>query len=177
MTELIQQWSAQIGDWGPLGFFIGSILGEIGFPIPTSVFPLAAGLAVKLPSFEGLGSAVGLVLLPSILGTIAGALLLYAIAYYGGKPAIERWGKWLGVSWEKVEGVQRRLKGTNIDEALVFLSICLPFVPAGPLIVFAGIIRMNIRTYTLLVIGSTLVRMVGIFLLSFVFGHTLIHLL
>jgi membrane protein DedA with SNARE-associated domain len=177
MLESIQHWATVAGDWGPTGFFIATLLAEMGFPIPSSIFPIVAALMVELPNFDGIGRALGLVLLPAVLGNIVGAFLLYAVAYYGGKPAIVRWGKWIGVSWDKVEQVQEKLRGTNIDEALVFLSICIPLVPASPLIALAGIIRMNVRTYALLVVGSTLVRFVGIFLLAFLFGHTITHLI
>ena len=47
------------------------------------------------------------IVLPAALGVTVGSLFVYAIAYFAGKPFLERWGKYLGISWEDLEKTER----------------------------------------------------------------------
>ncbi len=65
-----------------------------------------------------------------LVGSVAatlGSLAHYALGYYGGKPLIERFGKYLGISWEEIEIFSGRIRGEREWWGL-FLSRALPIM-------------------------------------------------
>ncbi|MBK7213539.1 MAG: DedA family protein [Bacteroidales bacterium] len=81
---------AIIGATGYPGVFILMLLESMVFPVPSeAVMPFAGFLIV-----DGQFTFTG-VIIASTLGSITGSLLSYAIGYYGGRPFIERFGKYL----------------------------------------------------------------------------------
>lgn len=103
------------------------------------------------------------VALPAGFGGALGSLLLYALAYIGGKPAIEKFGKYLRVRWESVENVSRRFKGAWYDELAFFALRCVPVLPSLPINLAAGILRMHPASYFLLTFVAFTIRMMIMF--------------
>ncbi len=80
-----------------------------------------------------------------LVGSVAatlGSLAHYALGYYGGKPLVERLGRYLGISWEEIEGFSDRIRGER-EWLGLFLSRALPIIPLSPVSIGAGIIRMD----------------------------------
>jgi len=99
------------------------------------------------------------VAVPYALGTAVGSLLLYILAYLGGKPAIEKFGKYIKVSWKDVERVEKRFEGNWYDE-LIFLALrAAPFIPTPPLNIAAGLLRMNVFSYFILTTVGMIIRL------------------
>lgn len=72
------------------GIFFLMVLESMVFPVPSeAVMPFAGFLIV-----DGQFTFTG-VIIASTLGSIVGSLLSYAIGFYGGKPFISRFGKYL----------------------------------------------------------------------------------
>lgn len=81
---------AIIGASGYPGVFILMLMESMVFPVPSeAVMPFAGFLIV-----DGQFTFTG-VIIASTLGSISGSLLSYAIGFYGGRPFIERFGKYL----------------------------------------------------------------------------------
>lgn len=101
------------------------------------------------------------VAVPVGVGTTLGTLPAYGLSYYGGKPAIEKFGKYLRLSWPNVEKVASKFKGTWYDE-IIFLAIqSTPLLPFLPVSVAAGILRMRLLPYFILTfIGATIRMMI-----------------
>ena len=104
-----------------------------------------------------------LVALPAGVGGAIGTLLTYGLAYFGGKPAIEKFEKYLRFSWEDIEKLNRRFKGAWYDE-LIFLALrSTPFLPALPINIAAGVLRIPPLNYFVLTVLGYILRMMIIF--------------
>jgi membrane protein DedA with SNARE-associated domain len=71
-------------------------------PIPSElVLPFAGFLVGQGTSIEPLTGQPWNLVLVTVAGTVgatAGALVAYTIGYFGGRPIIERWGRYLGIA-------------------------------------------------------------------------------
>lgn len=158
LVETIIGWLQALGF---MGVFYGSLLEEFFYFIPSSLIQLSAG-AILLGgtpfSWILVGKAILLIGIPASIGVVIGSLPYYALGYYGGKPAILKWGKWIGVSWSSIEEFDKKMTQTKWDEILFTGLRALPILPSVVLSVGPGVLRLPLRTY---IIGSfigTLVR-------------------
>ena len=87
---------------GYLGVALWVALESVIVPIPSElVLPFAGFLVGQGTSIEPItGQAWNLVLvtLAGTMGATIGALIAYAIGYYGGRPVLERWGRFLRIT-------------------------------------------------------------------------------
>jgi len=104
------------------------------------------------------------VALPIGVGGAFGSLLVYGIAYFGGKPAIERFGKYLRFSWQSVEKLGRTFRGSWYDEILFLALRSIPFIPPLPVSAAAGVIRMHPLSYLVFTCIGFIIRMMLLFL-------------
>jgi len=118
------------------------VLGNMGIPVGTEfVVPAAGALAGSghLSSWW----AVGLV---ATAGEIVGGSILYAIGYYGGRPFVARWGKYIKLSEEKLDAFH----GFYERHGTVVVFVCR-FIPVirGVSALPAGVSRMSKRYFVL----------------------------
>lgn len=149
-NDLITQITPIIQHYGAWGVFFISAIEEIVIPMPSSFSLLAAGFFL-IPVGGLMGATVLEIIvkiaIPAGLGFAVGSLFPYALAYIGGEPIINRWGRWIGVSWRDVEKINRYFKGNYMDElALTGLRV-LPVVPSGLISVACGVVRYPIRNF------------------------------
>lgn len=136
-----------------------------------SIFPLGVILAgqvafsSKTLSLVLISKLFLFVAVPVGVGVAIGSLFIYSIAYLGGKPVIDRFGKYLRFSWKDVERMEKKFKASKYDE-LLFLGLrSMPFFPNVPVTAAAGILRMNLVPFLVLTaIGTTLRVMLMMFL-------------
>ncbi len=105
-----------------------------------------------------------LVAVPVGIGTTIGSLPIYALAFFGGKSAIDKFGKYLKVTWEDVERLQSRFKGSRYDEIFFLVLRSIPLLPSLPVNVVAGIIQMRLESYLGLTIIGTIIKMMIMFI-------------
>jgi membrane protein DedA with SNARE-associated domain len=113
------------------------------FPLPSElVIPPAAHLAHtgKLPL-----SLTGIVI-AGMIGSWLGATLMYWAARLAGRPLIMRYGRYVLISAEKVEGAERW--AAHYGSMGIFISRLLPVV-RHLIGIPAGIVRMNFKTFSL----------------------------
>ena len=122
--------------------------------------PITIALAAKLLVF---------VAVPVGLGSALGSIPLYALTYFGGKPVIEKYHKYLRFSWQDVEKVHQKFKGVWYDDVIFLLLRCLPVLPSLPLDVAAGILRMRFWPFFVLTAVGSIIRMM-ITLAAFAIG-------
>lgn len=174
MFQFIQNWVMAAGVWGALGFCVGAFLEEIIFPFPSPLLLIGVAFFFGRPiSALVIARMFWSVILPIVVGATLGSLLIYGIAYTGGKAAIVRFSDRLGFSWEDVEKLREKFKDKKSDEAVLFLSRCLPFTPTTLVTIVAGIVRMNPWLYTMLTFLGILVRVTVLFIGAFLFGHSI----
>jgi membrane protein DedA with SNARE-associated domain len=147
-TDTVQR---LVADNGYLAVFLLMLLGSICIPIPSEVVMAFAG-ALCAPAFaaSALGApdaalSVTWVVIWGIAGSMAGSWLAYALGAWGGRPAIDRWGRYLLLRPHEVDRAHAWFERRG--EAVVFLGRLVPLIRAFVSLP-AGVARMDIRRFT-----------------------------
>ncbi len=145
---------------GAIGVFSAAFLEEVIAPIPSTIVLVGSGfiLASGALSLDTLFSLVFKVAIPAALGMALGSLFVFGLAYFFGKPAIERWGKWFGLTWEDIEKSKEKFSKGPKDEITLFVLRATPAVPSVAISAFAGLIRFPLRPYLLYSFLGSIVR-------------------
>ena len=119
-----------ISSIGYFGIFILMSMESAALPIPSEVvMPFAGYMAYK-----GIFNVV-IVSIVGALGCMTGSIISYYIGYSGGRPLIEKYGKYLFIESDRIELAERWFK--KYGDKAVLLSRLLPIVrtfislPAG----------------------------------------------
>lgn len=145
---------------GAFGVFAASFIEEIIAPIPSAVVQTISGFLFVTGdfSFSTILHLVFVVVLPAALGVTLGSLFVFGIAYWFGKPALLRFGKWLGVSWADIERAQKKFEQTSADEWTLFLTRSIPIIPSVAISALCGLMRISLKKYLLYTFLGTCVR-------------------
>jgi membrane protein DedA with SNARE-associated domain len=137
--------------YGALGVLCASILEEIVAPIPSTlvVFSSAVLLTQGLSGWTAISTILLKIVLPASVGITIGSLFPYFLARIGEKVAVERFGKYLGLKWESIAAMQKKVEKTSSAEIAIFISRAIPGVPSLAVSIFAGLARMPLDTYIL----------------------------
>jgi membrane protein YqaA with SNARE-associated domain len=91
-----------VEELGYLGIFIGMVLSSTPLPFPSEIIMPYAGYVV----WRGDLTLIG-VTFAGTFGCLAGSLLDYAIGIYGGRPFLERYGKYILVHESRLDDAER----------------------------------------------------------------------
>lgn len=175
MFSFVQNLILHAGAIGAFGFFIGALLEEVAFPLPSPLLLVGVAFFFGKPiTFVTVLKILGMVILPITLGATIGSLIIYGLAYYGGYAAVAKFNKRLGFSWEDVDKFRQKLSRVRSDELILFLSRCLPFTPTTLITIAAGILRMNPLVFIGLTFSGIFVRVAGLFIGALFFGGSLL---
>ncbi len=154
--------------------FIAAFTGEVIAPLPSPLLIIGATFFFKA-SFSWLlfYKVIFYVVLPLTLGSTIGATVIYLIAYYGGKPAIERLNKYLRISWNDIERFEQRLSKRKFDVLILFISRCIPLVPTTIANVLSGVIRMSPIYYIAATFLGIFIRIILLLFIFYFFGQTI----
>lgn len=131
---------AVIEQLGYGGVFIGMTLESTGLPLPSEIIMAFAGYVV----WEGQLTLLGITL-AGTLGCLTGSLIAYGIGAYGGRPLLERYGKYVLIRKNELDRGEQWF--AKHGESAVFISRLLPVVRTY--ISFpAGIVRMDVRKFS-----------------------------
>ncbi len=148
MLDNLGQWiSYTIETLGSAGLALLLLAENLFPPIPSELVLPLAGFFVARGELTFVGALVG-----STLGSVAGALILYALGRHGGRPLILRYGRALRVKdkdLDRAEGWFERCGGSIVLFARVVpLARSVVSIPAG-------ILKMPLGRFTLLTtVGS-----------------------
>lgn len=132
---------AVIDKIGYFGLFILMFVESCGVLMPSEVIMPFSGFLVANGRLN-----FWLVAIIGALGNLSGSLLAYWIGYRGGRPLIEKYGKYLLISKHDLDLADRWF--SKYGEFTVFISRILPVVRT--FISFpAGIAEMNIKTFSI----------------------------
>jgi membrane protein DedA with SNARE-associated domain len=130
-----------IATFGLAGVFVLMTLESACIPIPAEATMVFAGFAVS----EGkMGLAAAIVV--GVIGNVVGAWIAYYIGLYGGRPFVDRYGKWLLLRHEHIERTERWFARYG-SFAVLFCRV-LPGV-RGFVSIPAGVARMPMVKFTL----------------------------
>lgn len=149
--EALQHFVVSLVDqYGYVGLFVALTLGNVGAPIGSEiVLPVAGGLTAT-----GHLAALWITIVVAVAGELAGESIAYAIGRYGGVPAIERFGRYVGLHRQHLA----RMHGffERYGTFAIFICRFLPFV-RGVAGYPAGIAQMSVAHFYLwTLLGSTL---------------------
>jgi membrane protein DedA with SNARE-associated domain len=142
ITEFIAQFAtAFIDRTGYLSVFVLMIMESMVFPIPSEAVMPFAGFLVAESKFT-----FALVILFSTLGSIVGSLLSYWIGRYGGRPFIDRFGKFFLLNHDDLTATEKFFN--KYGEATIFICRFIPVV-RHLISIPAGTGRMNLLKFAL----------------------------
>ena len=149
MHSLIVFWFGLVRDWGYSGVVLLMAMESSIFPVPSEVVvpPAAYWAAEGRMSFWGVVAA-------GTIGSCLGALATYLAAKWLGRPAVARWGRYLGCGPEKVERAERLL--SRYAAGGVFFSRLLPVV-RHVIGIPCGILRIHLGTYMLATLAGSFI--------------------
>jgi membrane protein DedA with SNARE-associated domain len=134
---------------GYLGVAIWVAIESVIIPIPSElILPFAGflvGEGVAVEPLTGQPWNLPLVVVAGTTGATVGGLIAYAIGYWGGRPILLRWGRWLGISAEDLDRTDAFFAKHGM--AACFLGRMVPVIRS--LVSFgAGLGRMNVVRFT-----------------------------
>jgi membrane protein DedA with SNARE-associated domain len=152
-----------IDHYGYAGLFIALVLGNFGVPIGSEIVLPVAG---ALTATGHLGS-LWLTVAVALAGELGGGSVGYAIGRFGGVPAIERYGKYIHFTHDRL----MRLHGFFERWGTFAIFVCrfLPFI-RGVSAIPAGIAEMNLALFYLWTFLGSLIFCSFLILLGRAFG-------
>lgn len=132
---------------GYAGVFVGMTLESAGLPIPSEVVMPFAGYVV----WEGGLTLIG-VTVAGTIGCLVGSLIAYYIALWGGRPLLERYGRYVLIRKRELDRAHEWFE--KHGDITIFVSRLLPIIRTY--ISFpAGIVKMDVKKFALYtVLGS-----------------------
>ena len=162
----VRQLVTQIYDAvGYIGVVLWVAIESVIIPIPSElVLPFAGFLVGSGSSIEPLTGqpwSLWLVVLAGTLGSVIGALIAYAMGYVGGRPLIERWGRFLRITPQDLDRTDEFFERHGNKAA--FFGRMLPVVRS--LVSFgAGVAHMPLAPF---IVFTTLGSLPFVFVLVF----------
>jgi len=151
ISEMTQWIMELMRSHGQLSVFIGVMIEQIIVPIPSPLIIMGAGAILISPEFsipKAFIQILWIIVVPGTTASTLGSYIGYLISYYGGKALVVRFERFLGVDWNQIEKLEKRFQGKK--EALsLFLSRAIPVFPISLVSIFAGLLRIPIRPFTL----------------------------
>jgi membrane protein DedA with SNARE-associated domain len=138
------------GAVGYAGVMVAMAIESAMVPLPSElILPYAGFLVSDTSQLEPLTRSpwgFWIVVVAATIGNTIGSLIAYAIGAWGGRPFLERWGKYLLIRPHEIELAERFFE--KYGSATAFFSRLLPIVRT--FISFpAGVARMPIGTFIL----------------------------
>lgn len=141
ILETIAGWGLDlVSNFGYGGLFLTMALESAAIPIPSEVVVPFGGFLASSGRFY-----FWLVVWVTTLGNLAGSLLLYFAGYYGGRPILEKYGKYVLVHRDDIDKMDHWLQNHGARVAL--FSRMIP----------------GVRTFSSLVIGAGKVKVATFF--------------
>jgi len=139
----------------PIGAWVMNVISTLGYagvvvcmgiesaciPLPSEIIMPFSGSLVATGRFD-----LWLVSLAGAFGCLAGSVAAYAAGYYGGRPFIERWGKWILLSERELAWADWLF--SKYGSPTVFIARLLPVIRTF-ISLPAGIARMPFGKFCL----------------------------
>ena len=165
----------QVARYGLVGVFALMLLGSACIPIPSEVV-MAFGGALASPTFASTalgdpGAKLGLaaVMLVGLVGSLIGSWLAYWAGYAGGRPLIDRWGRYLLLRPHEVDRAHEWFERRG-EWAVCFLRL-VPLIRAF-ISLPAGVARMSFRRFTLFTLLGIVPWTVGLAVAGYWLGES-----
>jgi membrane protein DedA with SNARE-associated domain len=155
----------QVARFGYPGVFVLMLLGSACIPIPSEAVLLFGGALASAgfaaTALDKPDAHLGLiaVMVVALAGSMIGSWLSYAIGAKGGRPFIDRWGRYLLLRPHEVERAHTWFE--HHGEAAVFWSRMIPLARAF-ISLPAGVAEMPLKRFTLYTLLGNLPWTIGL---------------
>lgn len=166
MEHIQQAVVGLIDHYGYAGLFITIALGNFGVPIGSEIVLPAAGALTA----TGHLPAIWMTVLVALAGELTGGSVGYAIGRYGGVPLIERYGRYIHFTHDRLMQVHRFFE--RWGNFAIFVCRFLPFI-RGISAIPAGIAEMNLGLFYLWTLLGSLIFCTFLILIGNAFGEHL----
>jgi len=149
IIDILAMWVvAIIGYLGYAGVFVLMLVESCGIPMPSEVIMPFSGFLVARGELN-----FWLVVILGAVGNLVGSWLAYFIGYKGGRPLIEKYGKYFLISHHDLDLADRWF--AKFGDWMVFIGRLLPVVRTY--ISFpAGIAKMNFKKFSIYTFAGAL---------------------
>lgn len=147
-----------LGSYGYVGMFLAMVLEAIIIVIPSELILATSGILASQGIFSFFGA-----FLTGLVGSVFCAIALYFMGYYGGRPFIEKYGKYFFMKAEDLEradawfskyGMFAAFLGRNFPIVRTFISIPIGFTRLSfPKFVFYTTLGSIPWTYAFVYVG------------------------
>jgi membrane protein DedA with SNARE-associated domain len=139
---------ATISTLGYAGVVLLMAIESACIPLPSEIIMPFSGYLVYTGRFN-----IWLVSIAGAFGCVVGSLVAYWVGMYGGRPLIEKYGRYLLISHHDLDLADRWF--ARFGEVIVFASRLLPAVRT--FIAFpAGVARMNLKRFVIYTFAGSL---------------------
>jgi len=145
---------------GQVSVFIGVMVEQIIVPIPSPLIIMGAGAILVSPGFSVDKAFIHIlwaIVLPGSIASTLGSCIGYMISYYGGKALVLRLQRFLGVDWEEIAHLEERFQGKK-EAIAIFFSRAIPVFPISLVSIFAGLLRVPLKPFTIYTFLGSIVR-------------------
>lgn len=162
-----------IATYGLVAIFVLGFAEEIIIFIPSSIIFIATGFLLINPQaaiLYAIVSSIFMVGIPGALGVTFGSFLFYWLVYWGGKPLVVKWGRYIHLNWGHIETLNKKFASGYIDEITLLFLRALPILPVSTITIFCGLIRLKWREFLFITFTGTLLRVSGLSLFGWYLG-------
>ncbi len=174
MTQILQIILDMVKTHGSLSMFIGGIVEQIIVPIPSPIITMSGGaflISHNVSIFQALLEIISKVSIPYSIGAVIGTSMVFLIAYFGGRPLIDKFGKYVGISWALIEKIRADFQKTIRDELFIFIAVIIPVVPVSLMSGFCGAFRFKPTKFYPIMFLALIVRSVILGFIGFQMGE------
>jgi membrane protein DedA with SNARE-associated domain len=157
---------------GILAVILGVVIETLIVPLPSPVIVMAAGY-ILIPQGTLTSVIINALWISIVAGTAQtiGSFLLYLPGYYIGKPFIERYEKYHGVSWKDIKVFQKKFGKGKKESVTLFFLRALPIMPLSVISGMAGVMKIEPKKYILATWLGTIPRNFTLAILGFSLGE------
>ncbi len=120
---------------GYLGIAIAMAIESACIPLPSEIILPMAGWMVSRGVFTLIGATIA-----GTIGCVVGSIVAYGVGYYGGRPLLERYGRYVLISTHDIDTADKWFQ--RYGEPVIFFSRVLPVIRTF-ISLPAGIAEMN----------------------------------
>ena len=179
MEQILNSILAMIKTNALLAMFGGGFIEQIIVPIPSPIITMAGGAFIierNLPVFEAIWQIFNKITLPYTIGATLGTSFVYFVAFFGGKPLIDKFGKYIGISWKLIEKIKADFQKTIADELFILISCSIPIVPVSLITGFCGGFKIPPAKFYPMVFLAILIRATLLGFIGFEMGEAFLGL-
>ncbi len=161
LSNLVSWILTLIQTYGAYSVFIAVMLEEVLIPIPSPLVIMGASfilIPAELAFWDAIQQIFFVIVIPASIASTIGSFFTYGIGYYGGRPVITKFHRFLGISWLDIRKKEKQFeKGRKVWTTIAVLR-AIPFFPIALVSLTSGVLRLSWKKYALATFIGSLPR-------------------